>query len=128
MRDIRAGQGGDSRDQRSGVDRFGQVELETRLERFLPILLASEGGQRGGRYGGDCGIKRSEFAHQRIAVFARHGNVCEQDMHRTLLQHFERFRRRPGRQDRGVTTLEVRRDHVPTFLVVVHNQHRQTAQ
>ena len=40
---------GDRCNERTGVDRFGQVQLETRVERLLTILFTRERGQRSRR-------------------------------------------------------------------------------
>ena len=117
-----------SGNERARIDRFRQVQLEPGLERLLTILFTGKCRERCGRHvrGGD--IHSPQPADQRVTVLARHGDVGEQHVHLMLAQHVDGFRRRRCRQHLSVAALQVRRDDLTAFIIVIHNQNADVGQ
>jgi hypothetical protein len=69
---------GDRGNERRGLDRFREVQLESSPECGLPILLARERGERRRGNTASGRRQRAKLAHERIAVLARHGDIGQQ--------------------------------------------------
>ena len=116
---------GDCSDQRSCVNRLGEMQLETRVERLLTILFTCERGQCRRRHGRNRPTQRAQPSNEGVAIFAGHRDVGEQHVHAVLLQKVDRLGRRTCRQYSRLATLEVCRNHMPALVIVIndHDSH-----
>ena len=75
-------QAGDDYRQFSRLDRFGDVHLETRLERAQSVFAPPVGRQRDGRNlirrGALLGFQRAHFLEYGVAILVRHSDVQNQ--------------------------------------------------
>jgi hypothetical protein len=104
---------------RSRIDRLGEVELESGLEREPAIFLTRECGDRRSR--NRCHVRlahRADPPHERVSVLARHTNVGEKDVDPFSLEQVECVCGGSRSPDLRVAILKVRRQHLAAVVVV----------
>src|SRR5262249_48508139 len=78
-----AGEIGDGQNELGRIDGLGQVQIESGREGAAAVLRATIRGQReGGEPGSGSPLTRTNPAYERVAVFARHLDVRDEDVGR----------------------------------------------
>ncbi len=79
------------RDELYGLNGFGEMQLEPRMDRLHAIFDACIGSQGDSRNECTRARHRAYAAYERISIFARHTDVTDQHMRRVPTQYLQRF-------------------------------------
>lgn len=111
------------RDQSVLIDWLGDMALKTGGESFFAVSLGGVSRQR------DCrnraafvGRQRANFSDERVAVFAGHRNVADQNAGNLVSDHRQRFGGGVGGRDVRAALSEQNFEHVAGIRFVVNDE------